>query len=254
MESGSGEGLRTRGGLWRNYRGPWARYNAAIQTLPSSYSAGVRVSRRSLRGRRSRSGAYRPTLSLINASDLGSKEDGYNAVAECDRAEKNGTRGSLSRTFAPCPIGRNSHMVVTDGGKRRENLLCWKSGSEVDATRSFGAVRSLPTVARSFIVMRHWTATRICIRGDDKTTLSRESHQSSEWQHLRDRTLDVNYARPRPERQQLRPARTSDARTRDPCGRKCLSPCRGNPEAFSPNGGQSLFFAIDPVARPVWLP
>jgi RNA recognition motif-containing protein len=67
---------------------------------------------------------------------------------------------------------------------------------------------------------------------------------------FRDRTLDVNYARPRPERQQLKCAQTATPRTWDRAG-KCL-PALPEIQDLLGYGWTITFFLHRSLATPVW--
>jgi hypothetical protein len=90
----------------------------------------------------------------------------------------------------------------TAKGKRREKPLCWKPGLRSDARGASEAVRSLRTSGAGSYHRgsRYWDPRGFAFVEMTDDADAEKAIKGLNGSILRDRTLNVNYARPRPER------------------------------------------------------
>jgi len=175
--------------------------------LPSSYSAGIRVFENGLFTSVAEEVvvAYTDLPSLINASDLGEKRGRVQmAVASATRAQKTGTRGSLVSHFHPLAQSPENSPQSNSWcrGNVVKNLFVGNLGSEVtheELRRLFEAygqvVQVHIIVDRDTGLPRGFAFVEMTNDGEAEKAI-----RALNGSMLRDRTLDVSYARPRPER------------------------------------------------------
>jgi len=126
------------------------------------------------------------------------------AVRRATRTEKNGTRGSLvsqPRPLAQSP-GNSPQLTGTDRGNVVKNLFVGNLGSEVTHEELRRLFEAYGQVVQVHIIVDRDTGLP---RGFAFVEMTNDAEaekaiRALNGSILRDRTLDVNYARPRPER------------------------------------------------------